>query len=141
MKKRFLSLFLLVVLCLTAVAALSSCGEETKVTVTFAGEDISLPAPQTVVSGERATAPQAPEREGYTFLGWFADGADAAFDFNTPITADITLTARFEAKPAVTYTVTFTGEGVSVPAQTVVAGGKVTTPEVPTREEIGRAHV
>lgn len=134
MKKRFLSLFLLVVLCLTAVAALSSCGEETKVTVTFAGEDISLPAPQTVVSGERATAPQAPEREGYTFLGWFADGADAAFDFNTPITADITLTARFEAKPAVTYTVTFTGEGVSVPAQTVVAGGKVTTPEVPTRE-------
>ena len=131
MKKRLLSLLLLVVLCVTAMAVLSSCGEETY-TVTFAGEGITLPASQTVKSGECATEPQAPVKEGYTFLGWYVEGVDEPYRFSLPVVADLTLTARFEKN--VTYTITFTGEGVSVPAQTVAKGGKVTTPAVPTRE-------
>jgi uncharacterized repeat protein (TIGR02543 family) len=37
----------------------------------------------------------------YTFDGWFAPAATVAFDFTTPITADITLTAKWTA-PTVT---------------------------------------
>jgi len=41
-------------------------------------------------------------RAGYTLVGWF--NGDKEFDFNTPITSDITLTAKWETKK---YTVTF----------------------------------
>ena len=42
--------------------------------------------------------PQNPEKIGYDFIGWFADGASTAYDFTSNVTADITLTARFELK-------------------------------------------
>ena len=47
-----------------------------------------------------ATEPAAPEKTGYTFDGWFAPEAEEPFNFDTTITADITLTAKWEAKKA-----------------------------------------
>jgi len=55
---------------------------------------------QTVVEGGCAVKPADVVLEGYVFEGWYL--GDELFDFNTPITENITLTARLEpalAKP------------------------------------------
>ncbi|MDO4806702.1 MAG: Cna B-type domain-containing protein [Coriobacteriales bacterium] len=54
---------------------------------------------QDVVIGQKASKPSDPTRTDKTFLGWYytnASNAEVKFDFNTPITADITLTAKWE---------------------------------------------
>ncbi len=54
------------------------------------------PASQRVNSGEKATEPTAPVRDGYAFVGWSttADG-QVLFNFNTDITSNITLYAKW----------------------------------------------
>jgi len=69
-------------------------------TVTFNtnGEGaVGGPAAQTVNEGEKAVAPTVvPSREGFVFGGWFADAAgDVAFSFDTAITANRTLYAKW----------------------------------------------
>ena len=43
----------------------------------------------------KATEPAAPEKTGYTFDGWYLDEAEAPFSFDTTITSDITLKAKW----------------------------------------------
>ena len=50
-------------------------------------------ASQTVTYGDCAAEPAQPSKENYTFIGWYLDGGP--YDFNTPVTADITLTAHW----------------------------------------------
>ena len=45
-----------------------------------------------------ATKPEDPVKEGYNFVGWFEAGATEAFDFNSVITKNTVLTAKFEKK-------------------------------------------
>ena len=74
-----------------------------KYSVTF-DVDGGAPAPdaQTVVDGEKATAPATdPTKEGYTFGGWY--NGETEFDFETAITADTELKAKWIANLAVTY--------------------------------------
>lgn len=47
-----------------------------------------------VPENETAPEPEAPLKEGYTFVGWYEN--DTLFDFNTPITSSHTLVARFQ---------------------------------------------
>lgn len=49
-----------------------------------------------------------PEKTGYTFDGWYLDGAEEPFSFDTTITSDITLKAKWTLN---TYTVTFDPNG------------------------------
>ena len=49
---------------------------------------------KTIEDGKTVTAPADPTQSGKTFLGWY--NGDTKFDFTTPITGDITLTAKFE---------------------------------------------
>lgn len=85
--------------------------------------------------GKPVGQPKDPVREGYEFTGWLLDGEP--YDFNSPVTKDLTLTAGWKAvtpKPE-THTVTFdTGEGSPTPTQTVESGKTVTTPKDPTRQ-------
>jgi uncharacterized repeat protein (TIGR02543 family) len=61
-------------------------------TVTFIVDD-EVYSEITVEEGELVTAPDAPQKEGYTFRGWMLD--DEEFDFNTAISENITLTAKW----------------------------------------------
>ena len=74
---------------------LKAIWEPVTYTVTFnADGGTPQPVSQTVVSGQKATVPTAPTKTGYTFKGWFKDSTE--FDFNTPITGNITLVAKWE---------------------------------------------
>ena len=75
-----------------------------EVTFNVKMDGLTNPATQNVEHGEHATKPEDPSQDGYKFLGWFEEGVAEAFDFNTEITKDTTLTAKWEAN---TYTVTF----------------------------------
>ena len=91
----------------------------------------TAPASQTVELNGKAVKPADPTAEGYVFRGWYTTAAcTTEFDFNTPITADTTLYAKWNE----TYTVTFNvgDHGTAPTAQTVENGGKATKPENPT---------
>ena len=66
-------------------------------TVTFNANGYgTAPAPQTVPCGSSAVEPAAPTADGYTFGGWYTDAAcTSAWNFATPVTANITLYARW----------------------------------------------
>ena len=89
-------------------ADLSSIGEaftfyagwalhEYKVSFSLAYENAeNTPADQAVKYGKTAQSPANPEREGYLFGGWFLDaGYQAQFTFDMPVTADLTLYAKW----------------------------------------------
>lgn len=91
----------------------------------------TAPASQTVELNGKAVKPADPTAEGYVFRGWYTTAAcTTEFDFNTPITADTTLYAKWDE----IYTVTFNvgGHGTAPAAQKVENGGKATKPENPT---------
>ena len=68
-------------------------------TVTFDanGKDAAMPDSQRVKEGKAATEPSTqPQCKGYTFGGWFTDEAcTQTYDFSTPVTADLTLYAKW----------------------------------------------
>ena len=70
-----------------------------------------------------ATEPAAPEKTGYTFDGWFAPEAEEPFNFDTTITADITLTAKWEAKKANVHLMIFKSGDLSKPIVDVPYAG------------------
>jgi len=79
--------------------------------------------------------PETPEREGYEFIEWQLNGEE--FTFDTPITADITLVAKWEEEIVIMYYyVSFVDEDLETiyePIE-VEAGTKVTKPEDPEKE-------
>ena len=95
----------LVLLAITGLLALAGCKndsvpEPTRYTVKFETAHGTAPADITVESGNAATKPTDPTKDGWTFLGWYEDsGLPKGFDFSTPVTADITLYAKWRANP------------------------------------------
>ena len=77
----------------TTVEAVYKKMEESKDyhTVIIDGKEV------TVEDGSKLTRPADPVKEGYKFIGWFV--GDKEFDFNTPITGDLKIEARFEKLP------------------------------------------
>ena len=104
-------------------------------TVTFnAYGGFPTPDEQHVKSGEKAVLPVAPTLKGYTFAFWYL-GEDeqkaTAYDFDTPVTGDITLTAKWNINK---YTVTFDSYGGTPvpPKQEVEYGLTAAKPDDPT---------
>ncbi len=59
----------------------------------------TAPAPQTVKKGDKATKPSDLSESGYIFKDWYTEAECInAFDFNTVITNDIILYAKWEKK-------------------------------------------
>ena len=93
-----------------------------------------VPPAQEVEYGHTATKPADPTLKGYTFAFWYL-GEDeqnaTAYDFDTPVTENITLTAKWNINK---YTVTFDSYGGTPvpPAQEVEYGHTATKPADPT---------
>ena len=93
-----------------------------------------VPPTQEVEYGHTATKPADPTLKGYTFAFWYL-GEDeqnaTAYDFDTPVTENITLTAKWNINK---YTVTFNSYGGTPvpPAQEVEYGLTATKPADPT---------
>ena len=80
-------------------------------TVTFNSNGGSKIAPKEVVSGVKIKAPETPTKDKYLFKGWYEDSTfSKEFDFNTPITSDMTLYAKWTENK---YTLTFDANGGS----------------------------
>ena len=63
---------------------------------TNGGTDI---AAQTVAENKTATKPKDPEKDGYTFTGWYADGeCKTPYDFSKAVTSDLTIYAGWKEK-------------------------------------------
>ncbi len=91
-------------------------------------------ASESVKFEDKASKPEKPTKTGYTFVEWCSDaGLEHAYDFDTKVTSDTVLYAKWKID---TYTVKFvTGEGASkVKDQNVDFGGCATEPEVPMRK-------
>ncbi len=107
-----------------------------KFTVTFdSNGGSSVNAINDVESGSTITAPTAPTKEGYTFVGWYKDtDCTEVFDFeNDTVVNDVTLHAKWEVNK---YTVHFNShEGSAVADKTNVEyNTTITAPTAPTRE-------
>lgn len=110
--------------------------------------------PLVLEAGNVPTEPVAPTRDGYEFVGWYADGV--LFDFTLPLNQNVKLVAQWveveqeepeeptdpekpndPEKPEEnkTYTVKFNLNGGtgSIASQTVKAGAKAKKPSNPTR--------
>ncbi len=94
-----------------------------------------VPPAQEVEYGLTATKPADPTLKGYTFAFWYL-GEDeqnaTAYDFDTPVTENITLTAKWNINK---YTVTFDSYGGTPvpPAQEVEYGHTATEPAAPEK--------
>ena len=83
--------------------------------VTFNPDNGQSTFTQDVEYEGKATEPTpAPKKEGYDFTGWYLNENDK-FDFNSTITSDITLTAKWEAKKANVHLVIFKSGDLSKP--------------------------
>lgn len=106
--------------------------ENPKYDVEFHNYNGELYSTQRVEEGKTAIAAGRPTREGYDFLGWFISGeTETPYDFNTPVTEDISLNAIYRIK---SYTVTVVSDGEIISTQTVKYGGKAVEPEITAKE-------
>lgn len=71
--------------------------KEISYTVGFDTQGGSKVETAAVVEGSKVTVPADPTKAGYKFAGWYADKEyTKAYDFNTPVTKDVTLFAKWE---------------------------------------------
>lgn len=91
------------------------------------------PVQQELEEGEKIVEPTEPTKDGHRFIGWYmAETSGAEWNFNTGVSASLTLYAYWEE--TVTYTVTFeTNGGSEVEAQEVAGHDVATKPETPTK--------
>lgn len=75
-------------------------------------------ADQSVLEGEKATKPVDPIKEGFEFAGWFTDSEfNNAFDFETAITENVTLYAKWN--PLVKVMLEANGGTVALGTETI----------------------
>ena len=91
---------LLIILVLSTLVLLFSCGEiltkgVKKYTVTFDSNGGTSVEAQVVEENKRASAPNDPTKEGYTFLGWYVGDEKWSFLDNS-VKDNLTLTAKWE---------------------------------------------
>ena len=85
--------------------------------VTFNPNNGSPNTVQVVANGSKATAPINPTKSGYTFNYWYSTDEDTAFDFDTAITDDVTLTAKYTKNETATGTKTVTLPAIDIEKQ------------------------
>ena len=97
------------------------------VTVSFASEYGSKPVDAIVEKGDKLTSLPTISADGYVFQGWY--NGDTLFDLDTPISADLTLTAKWKVYDENDYaTVKFnTGVSTAEVNDVIIEKGKTLT--------------
>lgn len=99
-------------------------------TVTFESNGGTEIASQDVRKGEKVAKPDDPAKDGYTFTGWYVDEElTTAFDFETPVTSDMTLYAGWEE--VAVWSVTVNDKAVTLTTMPQVVDGEVFVPMIP----------
>lgn len=108
MKTRINYLVWILVLCLAfAAISFAACNPDEPdenpdvYTVTYVYGNGEENLTRSVKSGDKAVEPKDPEREGYTFDYWYLSGETSPYDFDAPVTSDITLNAHWTQKTVV----------------------------------------
>lgn len=70
--------------------------QPTYYTVTFNSDGGSAVSNQTILENGLIVEPADPTKEGYVFVYWYKEGTTVAYDFSTPVTANLTLIALWE---------------------------------------------
>jgi len=84
-------------------------------TVTFDSNEGSAVSSQTVNSGETATRPANPTKAGYSFVNWYSDlDLTTPYNFSTPVTAVITLYAKWEEPGSYALTINYVPDAVPI---------------------------
>lgn len=88
---------------------------------------------QPAAYGSFASAPPLPKREGYRFEGWYSNSElTAPYDFTKPVTADITLYAKWTLDVEQSYIVSFdTFGGTAIPDRVILGGQAIKTVTLP----------
>ncbi len=100
----------------------------------------TAPSSQSVTYGNKVTKPSDPTATGYTFGGWYTNSAcTTAYNFDSAVTGNVTLYAKWTVVPTTTPTATPTPTPVvtSAPTATPIPEPVVTTPTLTT----GIAHI
>ena len=119
-----------IAICLLLIA--TGCGQK-EFTVIFDSSGGSIVENQTVKENGYVTKPSNPTKEGYNFLYWELDNDE--YDFESEVTKDITLVAKYEELSDTAYSITFNSKGGSaVDSQSIEIGLKATKPEDPTKD-------
>jgi len=89
-----------------------------------------------VNEGGRLTPPDQPEWEGYVFSGWYLDEEfTTPYDFETAVTGNLTLYAKWTEEVKTTYMINFvTGGGSVVQDLEVIEGAVAQKPADPSRD-------
>ena len=105
----------------------------TMYTIKFNSDGGSSVDSQKVKPGEKATDPGEVTKYGFIFDGWYLN--KTKYDFNTSVTKNITLVAKWSEDPKVKrYEVTFDSDGgTKVDKQRIIENEKATAPKNPTK--------
>lgn len=115
------------------VALFEKNKEVQKYTVSFDTDGGSEIAKITVNKDEKLKEPEEPKKDGFIFKSWLLNNED--YDFNKPVTSNITLKASYIKENVKTYTITFNTDGGSyVPNKMVEANGKISKPSNPIKK-------
>lgn len=119
---------------ITEDITLTAHWKQNKYTVTFDTDGGSAVASQDVAHGSKATN-QTTTKAGFTFVEWQLNGQ--TYDFNTAVTANITLKAKWEVDAnAEIVTITFNAAGgvLTSTTLTILKGGHAASLPQPTRD-------
>ena len=88
---------------MTLVASWKKNVETVEYTVKFDSDGGSSIKSQKVAKNAKASEPTVPTKNGYKFLGWYLN--DKLYSFNSTVTKNITLKAKWEKLPELTYSI------------------------------------
>lgn len=85
-------------------------------------------------AGTSVKAPAEPTKLGFTFVGWYEDGATTKYEFSTMPAANVQLKAKWEAVDETVYTITFDEDGgTAVTDIKATAGTAISAPAEPSK--------
>lgn len=93
MKNKLKEVKISLIIILVGVLFLGGCFFDGKKTVSFKTNGGTIIQDVSVKKGNKVKEPEAPEKRGYTFDGWYLDGKK--YDFKSEVKGDITLVAKW----------------------------------------------